>query len=440
MVPADDPVVRDSAAPPVAGAAGGDVIPMLNVKVADFGVARYVGESAAASGAATFVGSPQYVAPEVLFAREHAGATYGRAVDVYSLGVILYVCLAGYLPFDDNAPVPPDAVAGATAGRSTWEERVKAGRFYFAPPVWTHISTAAQDLIRRMLELDPTRRFTVSQVRVFYLVGRTLGVVGTSTPLPCARVAQAMAHPWFDAIRAAAAPPAAPPLPALSAPAAVGTPMGSATANEMTPLISEIAALGLSSPKLLQQPAAAATVSAPPSQRDPYNVMFQQQRLLLTANGSPAPAGAAATSLGPPTAGHAAPAGRVGYGAAPAAGMDLTALPAGLSASGRAAADEGMGTAAPSSSGVLASDASAWQRELGLNGSGSSGVGGGSAGPSGSGGSSGEDSERDMRILATVAKSLDFDALLTMQVGKKRCVGVRRGAGRLGGRRCIICA
>jgi serine/threonine protein kinase len=98
VVPASDPVVRvgrdtdepvaaatllTSGAPPPmpAAAATADGVPMLNVKIADFGVARYVG-AAASAGAATFVGSPQYVAPEVLFAREHAGATYGRAVDV----------------------------------------------------------------------------------------------------------------------------------------------------------------------------------------------------------------------------------------------------------------------------------------------------------------------------------------------------------------------
>jgi serine/threonine protein kinase len=63
-------------------ASSSGVVPMLNIKIADFGVARYVGASAASAGAATFVGSPQYVAPEVLFAREQPGATYGRAVDV----------------------------------------------------------------------------------------------------------------------------------------------------------------------------------------------------------------------------------------------------------------------------------------------------------------------------------------------------------------------
>jgi serine/threonine protein kinase len=98
IVPASDPVVRPgrdgdeplasvssaSSVPSSSAAVStlSDGMPMLNVKIADFGVARYVGVSAASAGAATFVGSPQYVAPEVLFARENAGATYGRAVDV----------------------------------------------------------------------------------------------------------------------------------------------------------------------------------------------------------------------------------------------------------------------------------------------------------------------------------------------------------------------
>ncbi|CAE7741191.1 SIK2, partial [Symbiodinium sp. KB8] len=94
--------------------------PMLNVKLADFGTSRML----AGAGASTFVGSPQYVAPEILFAREGAGR-YGTKVDVWSVGVTLFAMLAGYLPFDDAAH------PGDTSG---WEARIKAGTFRFAPP------------------------------------------------------------------------------------------------------------------------------------------------------------------------------------------------------------------------------------------------------------------------------------------------------------------
>lgn len=172
--PDDEPTatdaVRELASEP-------ELVPMLRVKLADFGVARYVGASAYTAGASTFVGSPQYVAPEVLFSRDSKSrvsrdnTTYGRAVDVYSLGVLAYVMLAGYLPFDDGAPVPPNV----TQSRATnWEDRVKTGDYHFAPPVWTHVSAVARDLIASMLIVDPRARITV---------------------------AAALLHPYFDPIR-----------------------------------------------------------------------------------------------------------------------------------------------------------------------------------------------------------------------------------------------
>jgi len=211
-VPADDAVVRPGVAYPHAPLVGQPSLPMLQVKLADFGVARYVGNAAYSAGASTFVGSPQYVAPEVLFARDHAAhlpvpggvpgssaSTYGRAVDVYSLGVVVYVMLAGYLPFDDGAPAPTEpadvaALQAALMARRAaaeaqgaspaaaaelglrWEDRVMGGLAFFAPPVWTHVSERGKDLLRRMMEPDPRLRFTVHQAK---------------------------AHPWFAPQRAA---------------------------------------------------------------------------------------------------------------------------------------------------------------------------------------------------------------------------------------------
>ena len=64
----------------------------VNVKLADFGLAKIIGEE---SFTTTLCGTPSYVAPEILADGRHR--KYTKAVDIWSLGVVLYICLCGLL-------------------------------------------------------------------------------------------------------------------------------------------------------------------------------------------------------------------------------------------------------------------------------------------------------------------------------------------------------
>ncbi|XP_076294794.1 calcium/calmodulin-dependent protein kinase I isoform X3 [Lasioglossum baleicum] len=93
----------------------------------------------------TACGTPGYVAPEVL-----AQKPYGKAVDVWSIGVISYILLCGYPPFYDEN----DAVLFA---------QIIKGEFEFDSPFWNDISDSAKDFIQKLICVNVEERYTCKQ-------------------------------------------------------------------------------------------------------------------------------------------------------------------------------------------------------------------------------------------------------------------------------------
>uniref|UniRef100_A0A452UPH3 non-specific serine/threonine protein kinase n=1 Tax=Ursus maritimus TaxID=29073 RepID=A0A452UPH3_URSMA len=110
------------------------------VKLGGFGVAMQLGESGLVAGGR--VGTPHFMAPEVV-KRE----PYGKPVDVWGCGVILFILLSGCLPFYGT--------------KERLFEGIIKGKYKMNPRQWSHISESAKDLVRRMLMLDPAERITV---------------------------------------------------------------------------------------------------------------------------------------------------------------------------------------------------------------------------------------------------------------------------------------
>ncbi|WVZ73205.1 hypothetical protein U9M48_021546 [Paspalum notatum var. saurae] len=114
-----------------------------DLRLGDFGSAGWFGDGRPMTG---LVGTPYYVAPEVV-----AGREYTEKVDVWSAGVVLYLMLSGTVPF-----------YGATAAETF--EAVLRGNLRFPPRAFSAVSPGAKDLLRRMLCRDPSRRFSADQV------------------------------------------------------------------------------------------------------------------------------------------------------------------------------------------------------------------------------------------------------------------------------------
>lgn len=123
-----------------------------DIKLIDFG---YAGEIKSGKKLVGLCGTPDYAAPEILTwfgaSKDHGGTAYDESVDMWSMGVILYILLCGFPPF---------------YGEEDEEMFMKIRNAQYAFPeeidgyktTWGQVSSAAKELIRSMLEVDPTKR------------------------------------------------------------------------------------------------------------------------------------------------------------------------------------------------------------------------------------------------------------------------------------------
>lgn len=114
-----------------------------DIKLIDFGLSRKHKGSREAP-MSTIVGTPYYLAPEVL------GQSYTQSCDLWSVGIIVYILLCGYPPFNG-------------ANNKEVYAAVQRGIYYFPTAEWQHISHAAKDFIIRLLQVDPRGRISAEE-------------------------------------------------------------------------------------------------------------------------------------------------------------------------------------------------------------------------------------------------------------------------------------
>lgn len=117
------------------------------IKVTDFGLSKFVD---AGTMMKTFCGTPSYLAPEILLT-VGMGA-YTKAIDCWSLGVIIYICLVGYPPFSDERE------------DMALNKQIIGGHYSFPKEYWKDISEEAIDLVKKLLTVDPKKRATLEEV------------------------------------------------------------------------------------------------------------------------------------------------------------------------------------------------------------------------------------------------------------------------------------
>ncbi|XP_029454869.1 serine/threonine-protein kinase D1 isoform X1 [Rhinatrema bivittatum] len=114
--------------------------PFPQVKLCDFGFARIIGEK---SFRRSVVGTPAYLAPEVL-----RNKGYNRSLDMWSVGVIIYVSLSGTFPFNEDEDI---------------HDQIQNAAFMYPPNPWKETSHEAIDLINNLLQVKMRKRYSVDK-------------------------------------------------------------------------------------------------------------------------------------------------------------------------------------------------------------------------------------------------------------------------------------
>eukprot|EP00941_MAST-03F_sp_MAST-3F-sp1_P001256 g1256.t1 len=125
--------------------------PHSEVKLADFGLAKIAKGNSVLE---TVCGTWAYAAPEVKGQQFNPEKGYTKKVDIWSLGVIVFVLISGYHPFDPEGDISDDEM----------QVRINAGQFDFEDEAWEGISADAKDLIKNCLRVGVNERYDVNQV------------------------------------------------------------------------------------------------------------------------------------------------------------------------------------------------------------------------------------------------------------------------------------
>lgn len=113
------------------------------IKISDFGLAKVITNEQYMT---TACGTPSYIAPEII-----QGVGYTFAVDYWSIGILLYVLLCGFTPFQED-------------NNEKLFEQIKSSNYQFPSPDWDVVSDSAKDLIKNLLTVNPKQRFNAEKI------------------------------------------------------------------------------------------------------------------------------------------------------------------------------------------------------------------------------------------------------------------------------------